>query len=1542
MSTGTRYSDYIHLNTAFKDVFSFDSDIDEESLWKRFIFTRSYKELVEHISFIFSNERANERKGILLTGRYGVGKSHATGVLSHLLWDDFSTIQDMLTKAKRDMEETGSALYQFRENNRYFPVILTGRDSGEVSDAKSFEYRLQIALERSLKKYGYSDQISEKTEFEKYSLWLQGLVADPKREEYLNLMENHIKQNSDFLSADELIDALNNSDIEAIRTISGFFNELDVPAPRHCDTSGYYDAVLAQLKKIDPSIVGIVIYWDEFTTVFSTAGKNNDANLLGLIQTWAEKASSNIYLFLISHQSPEALRGKYKVLEDSLAKISDRFVVADIRMDKITTYHLIAESLQVSNRSEFSSFLSTLGFTTKEYNHISTICGQVFGEIYYRDEQVIKRTIPLHLYSVYVAGKFADLIGSAERSIFQLIHSKADSQTPFGQKLGFARFLEQEPSNGSMSWYTIDQVFDFFYDDLSEYEFDSLTEANVVKPLNAFTHYYEVAKNMGDDALKVFKTVVLMEMLNAKTQDPVLLPTKKNISNALVMTGITNVDDLLTRLVEKPILLAYDDERTGSIIFKTRYGGYDDEELEKAKQDLLKNSSFEKFLEHNQVNIFKKIKEALLDEPRIANGHADITIWSGAEFTKKKQKIKELDASSKLNLIVVIPEKLADYDFARNELNSLSSIHKNIIFALYEGGYRKRYEKWISACALQVLGQKRANRSIMDEAKRQIESEDNKLLSDLVRLSLFFRGATVTKADGFGTEIGPYISQIYNRGFDSLKYAEFWKSPKINGREILDSYGKITGRKNFEEHKTYYVKKIMELFRDNRDNILVDPKLLLKENEGYTQSSSLYEIVTKIRQYVMKHNGNWISLRVMIDALELERPPYGLCGWMESLIIAYALAEFASESRLEVLSGNQTASKDATKIIEAINDVIKNKNSNRKIRYGSIVENKLAKKLREMFALEGEVKATLPEVTFKIRERINSIYGLPLWTIPYAYPEPQRQALRDLVNSLNGLLLETNTEKELSESQIESILEMIQEIEYQEKKSIWDQCFSHQAVSEGMKAYLHLHYPRLLLSYPSVESLTQALKNEVKEDIWTWQEQRIADVLALLNRSTEPPEAPQNVHSSLQPEGVVIVWDMPQSDTPLPTFYHIERGESTDSFQLLSKKIAESTRFCDSGATPGKMYYYRIIAENPAGKSEPSTEVKQKILPPPPQLPLRIHSEEEYIIVSWEIPDSTYEIKYYELSRGESPRDFNHSEQIPYNINSHQDFGVEQGKKYYYRIFAVNSAGQKGQGSMSAPAKLLVTTPPPPPQRAFVVSEKDRIRVAWSHPENERDSVEEYCVYRNDGSGAASIVYSGPSEDTTWFDQKIQPGIMYSYTISSRNKVGESTCVSAGSIKILPEIPPIKLSVVDNGGYAHITWELLGDEYAIQKYEVRRGDQPGNLKVLKVFNSRENSFTDDSVRPGRIYYYDLVVRNSEDAHRESGEAISFTPSVSIDIHAWEGTTKTFIETNSKLFITSLRGVVSAITDNGRLGGHEAEDKKLIIKVKNFLEELTDE
>ena len=238
--------------------------------------------------------------------------------------------------------------------------------------------------------------------------------------------------------------------------------------------------------------------------------------------------------------------------------------------------------------------------------------------------------------------------------------------------------------------------------------------------------------------MKVFKRVV--SEFNAK-QIPTL-PTRKlsPMHSKSITISIPYLNLVMT------ILMAFEDEKTGSVIFKTRYGGYDDEELEKARQELLKKISFENYLESNQARITQEIKESLLDEPRIANGHADIAIWSGSELTKRKQKIKDLDASNRLNLIVIIPEKPADYDAARRELGPLSNTYKNTIFALYEGSYRKRYERWVSACALQVLGQHRSNRSMMDEARRQIESEVTKFLSDLTKVSLFFRGATVKKA----------------------------------------------------------------------------------------------------------------------------------------------------------------------------------------------------------------------------------------------------------------------------------------------------------------------------------------------------------------------------------------------------------------------------------------------------------------------------------------------------------------------------------------------------------------------------------------------------------------------------------------------------------------------------------------------------------------------------------------------------------------------------------------------------------------------------
>jgi len=197
----------------------------------------------------------------------------------------------------------------------------------------------------------------------------------------------------------------------------------------------------------------------------------------------------------------------------------------------------------------------------------------------------------LHPYSVFVATKIADLIGSAERSIFQLLHSTENLKTVYGKKLGFAAFLDSNPTDNS-KFFTIDQVFDFFFDDLQLYNFDKTTYANILQAINSFSRYYSVVEKLGEDSLKVFKTIVLMQMLNEFEHDSALTTTKINITKALAQSEISNVESILGRLQENSILILYDRGfLPDDAIYKVRLGDYDQESLNSIKEKVRNENS---------------------------------------------------------------------------------------------------------------------------------------------------------------------------------------------------------------------------------------------------------------------------------------------------------------------------------------------------------------------------------------------------------------------------------------------------------------------------------------------------------------------------------------------------------------------------------------------------------------------------------------------------------------------------------------------------------------------------------------------------------------------------------------------------------------------------------------------------------------------------------------------------------------------------------------------------------------------------------------
>ena len=374
----------------------------------------------------------------------------------------------------------------------------------------------------------------------------------------------------------------------------------------------------------------------------------------------------------------------------------------------------------------------------------------------------------------------------------------------------------------------------------------------------------------------------------------------------------------------------------------------------------------------------------LSDIPRVKNQQVNYTILTAEEIKRSETKLRQLGLSNILDLAIVIPKDHSEIQDAHTELLSLSNEVKNAIFILFEGNFEKRYMGWIRATATRNVAQNKDNQEMFRDAQGRIETLYNDFTEELVKADVFFRGKAEAKAEGLEREIKRHAEKIFYKGFDRHNYQQFWttrNSPK--SRLILEAYGQPTGRQQILNGSAIE-KRILEVFQSENGDPYLDSCLHLRDKD-FVSSSNVYEIVTRIRDYVQGKNGERFNVGRMIQDVRIEEPPYGLCGWMESIIITYALAEFYAESRLEVINGNGTPSKDATRIVEVVNTAIKGRNSNHYLRYGSPDEEWLRKKLNQMFNFDPE-KKTLKEISFAIRGQANDS-GVPLWSIPHAYAD---------------------------------------------------------------------------------------------------------------------------------------------------------------------------------------------------------------------------------------------------------------------------------------------------------------------------------------------------------------------------------------------------------------------------------------------------------------------------------------------------------------------------------------------------------------------------
>jgi fibronectin type 3 domain-containing protein len=190
------------------------------------------------------------------------------------------------------------------------------------------------------------------------------------------------------------------------------------------------------------------------------------------------------------------------------------------------------------------------------------------------------------------------------------------------------------------------------------------------------------------------------------------------------------------------------------------------------------------------------------------------------------------------------------------------------------------------------------------------------------------------------------------------------------------------------------------------------------------------------------------------------------------------------------------------------------------------------------------------------------------------------------------------------------------------------------------------------------------------------------------------PTEPLNLVATASSSDVSLTWDPPSYDGGSEvTHYAVYRGTISGGESLL-EEIGNSQQYTDSVVTIGVAYYYKVTASNAAGEGPFSEEVNAiPALPPTITLGLNAFPGDSVVNLTWIAPsyDGGSPVTNYTVYRGNTSGGQSLLTTVG-NVQLYSDRDVVNDVTYYYKVGAVNSAGE---GPLSNEASATPVNEPP-------------------------------------------------------------------------------------------------------------------------------------------------------------------------------------------------------------------------------------------------------
>ena len=307
------------------------------------------------------------------------------------------------------------------------------------------------------------------------------------------------------------------------------------------------------------------------------------------------------------------------------------------------------------------------------------------------------------------------------------------------------------------------------------------------------------------------------------------------------------------------------------------------------------------------------------------------------------------------------------------------------------------------------------------------------------------------------------------------------------------------------------------------------------------------------------------------------------------------------------------------------------------------------------------------------------------------------------------------------------------------------------------------------------------------------------------------------------------------------TSYRIYRSTSKGSGYSLLGTVT-TTSYTNTGAKAGTTYYYRVKACNDAGLSPYSNVVSGKVKsvtpkPAAPVVKIGNSASSGKPMLTWNAVSGTTSYKVYRAT----------SQKGTYSLlgtvtaTSYTNTGAKAGMTYYYKVKAVNSAGESAYSNIVS-GRATVTT-----LTMGHSASSGKPQLTWKAV----SGAASYRVYRaTTKNGAYSVINT--TKALTYTNTGAALGTTYYYKVEALNAAGKSlgfSDVVEGKVA-----PVLAVGYSSVSGKPQLTWKAVP---GATEYQVYRSTQQ-NSGYSKISTTTSTSYVNTGAKANTTYYYRIV------------------------------------------------------------------------------------